>query len=72
MRTTQKELREGNPTIQEMRYDLAEHEAMNMSVSQIIEYLVDGFEGLDNIPDIEIREEWEEIFGELKNWDTNK
>lgn len=72
MRTTQKELREGNPTIEEMRYDLAEHEAMNMSVSQIIKHLVDGFEGLDNLPDIEIREEWEQIFGELKNWETNK
>ena len=70
MRTTQKELREGNPTIEEMRYDLAEYEAMNMSVSQIIEYLVNGFEGLDDLPDIEIREEWEQIFGELKNWET--
>ena len=72
MRTTQRELREGNPTIKEMRYDLAEHEAMNMSVSQIIEYLVNGFEGLDNLPDIEIREEWEQIFGELKNWETKQ
>ena len=71
MRTTQRELREGNPTIDEMRHDLAEQEAMNMSVSQMIEFLIDGFEGLDNIPDIEIREEWEEIFGELKNWETN-
>jgi len=72
MRTTQRELREGNPTIDEMKFDLAEQEAMNMSVSQIIEYLVDGFEGLDNLPDIEIREEWEAIFGELKNWETDK
>lgn len=72
MRTTRRELREGNPTIDEMRYDLAEQEAMNISVSQMIQYIIDGFEGLDNIPDIEIREEWEEIFGELKNWDTNK
>ena len=56
----------------EMKFDLAEQEAMNMSVSQIIEYLVDGFEGLDNLPDIEIREEWEAIFGELKNWETDK
>tara|TARA_A100001011_G_scaffold360808_1_gene408399 strand:+ start:405 stop:620 length:216 start_codon:yes stop_codon:yes gene_type:complete len=70
MRTTQRELREGNPTIDEMRHDLAEQEAMNMSVSQMIEFLIDGFEGLDNLPDIEIREEWEEIFGELKNWET--
>ena len=72
MRTTQRELREGNPTIDEMRYDLAEQEAMNMSVTNIIDMLVDGFEGLDNLPDIEIREEWEQIFGELKNWETNK
>ena len=72
MRTTQRELREGNPTIDEMKYDLAEQEAMNMSVSQIIEYLIDGFEGLDNLPDIEIKEEWEQIFGELKNWETKQ
>tara|TARA_B100001093_G_scaffold347651_1_gene332290 strand:- start:22397 stop:22612 length:216 start_codon:yes stop_codon:yes gene_type:complete len=70
MRTTQRELRQGNPTIHEMRYDLAEQEAMNMSVTNIIDMLVDGFEGLDNLPDIEIREEWEQIFGELKNWET--
>ena len=70
MRTTQRESREGNPDIDEMRYDLAEHEAMNMNVSQIIEYLISGFEGLDNLPDIEIKEEWEQIFGELKNWET--
>ena len=70
MRTTQRELREGNPTIDEMRYDLAEQEAMNMSVSQMIEFLINGFEGLDMIEDSEIREEWEEIFGELKNWET--
>tara|TARA_B100000902_G_scaffold284627_1_gene270612 strand:+ start:1365 stop:1580 length:216 start_codon:yes stop_codon:yes gene_type:complete len=70
MRTTQRELREGNPTIDEMRYDLAEQEAMNMSVSQMVEFLINGFEGLNDLPDIEIREEWEEIFGELKNWDN--
>jgi hypothetical protein len=72
MRTTQRELREGNPTIDEMRHDLAEQEAMNMSVSQMIEFLINGFEGLDDISDIEIREEWEQIFGELKNWETDK
>ena len=70
MRTTERELREGNPTIDDMRYDLAEQEAMNMSISQMIEFLIDGFEGLGDLPDIEIREEWEQIFGELKNWDT--
>ena len=71
MRTTQRQLREGNPTIDEMRYDLAEQEAMNMSVSQMIEFLINGFEGLDMIEDSEIREEWEQTFGELKNWETN-
>ena len=70
MRTTQRELREGNPTIDEMRHDLAEQEAMNMSVSQMIEFLINGFEGLDMIEDGEIREEWEQIFGELKNWEN--
>ena len=64
MRTTQRELREGNPTIDDMRHDLAEQEAMNMPVSQIIQLLIDGFEGLDNISDLEIREEWEQVFGE--------
>ena len=72
MRTTSRESRGRNPDIDEMRYDLAEHEAMNMNTSDIILYLIDGFEGLDNIPDIEIREVWEETFGELKNWETNK
>ena len=69
MRTTRRESRGRNPDIDEMRYDLAEHEAMNMNTSDIILYLIDGFEGLDNIPDIEIREVWEETFGELKNWE---
>ena len=26
--------------------------------------LIDGFEGLDNMPDIEIRDEWNALFGE--------
>ena len=45
---------------------------MNMPVGQIIELLIDGFEGLDMIEDGEIREEWEQVFGELKNWETDK
>ena len=72
MRTTERQTREGEPSVDDMRRDLAEQEAMNMPVSQIIELLVEGFEGLDNISDLEIREEWEQVFGELKNWDTNK
>lgn len=72
MRTTQRELREGNPTIDEMRYDLAEYEAMNMSVSDTIDMLIYGVEPLDECPDIQIREEWEMAFGTLKNWDNKK
>ena len=64
MRTTERELREGNPTIDDMRRDLAEQEAMNMPVSQIIDLLVDGFEGLSDLPDIEIEDEWNKVFGE--------
>lgn len=64
MRTTERQTREGEPSVDDMRRDLAEQEAMNIPVSQIIELLIEGFEGLDNIADIEIREEWEKIFGE--------
>ena len=72
MRTTKRELREGNPTIDEMRFDLAEPEAMNMSVTDIIDVLMQGVEPLDECPDIQIREEWEMTFGKLKNWETKQ
>ena len=64
MRTTNKQLREDDdqPDAETMRYDLAEREAMNMGVSEIIEILLNGFEGLDNCDDLEIRDEWEQIF----------
>ena len=64
MRTTERQLREGEPTIDDMRHDLAEQEAINMNIGDIVRLLKDGFEGLDNMPDIEIREEWEKLFGE--------
>jgi hypothetical protein len=64
VRTTERQLREGKPTIDDMRFDLAEQEAMNMNVGDIINMLVDGFEGLDNLPDIEVRDEWNTLFGE--------
>tara|TARA_Y100001938_G_scaffold141185_1_gene210567 strand:+ start:1538 stop:1759 length:222 start_codon:yes stop_codon:yes gene_type:complete len=70
MRTTQRELREGNPTIDEMRFDLAEHEMMNMSDADVINVLIHGVEPLDECPDIQVREEWEMTFGALKNWET--
>jgi hypothetical protein len=55
---------EGEPNIDDMRYDLAEQEAMNMGVSQIIEILLDGVQGLNEIPNIEIKDEWNQIFGD--------
>jgi len=39
MRTTERQTREEVPTIDDMRYDLAEAEAMNMNVSDIINLL---------------------------------
>ena len=66
MRVTERQLREGKPTIDDMRHDLAEQEAMNMGFGDIVGLLKDGFEGLDNMPDIEIRDEWNNLFGEEK------
>ena len=60
MRTTKLQLRDGEPTIDEMRYDLAELEAMNLQTSDVIELLLVGFEGRENAPDIEIRDDWEQ------------
>ena len=62
MRTTERQTREGEPTIDDMRYDLAEQDAMNMNTGQIIEILLDGVQGLREIPDIEIKDEWKQIF----------
>lgn len=64
MRTTNKQLRDDDqPDLDTMRYDLAEREAMNMGVSEIIEILLNGCEGLEDMPEIEIRDTWEELFG---------
>ena len=60
MRTTELQLREGEPTIEQMRYDLAELEAMSLQTSDVIELLLVGFKGLENAPDIEIRDDWEQ------------
>jgi len=64
MRTTSREIRKTEPTTEDMRFDLAELEAMNMNTSDIINMLIDGFEGLENMPDIDIRDEWNALFGE--------
>ena len=66
MRTTERQLRQGEVSIDDMRHDLAEQEAMNMNVSDIINLLLDGFEGLENMDEIEIRDEWNTIFGDNK------
>ena len=64
MRVTERQCRVGEPTIDDMRYDLAEQEAMNMGVGQIIDILLDGVQGLNEMPDIEIKDEWNQLFGE--------
>ena len=64
MRTTEKQLRDGKAGIDDMRYDLAELEAMNLNTSDVIQILIEGYEGLDNQPDIEVRDEWKRTFGE--------
>jgi len=63
MRTTKQQMRDEEPTIDDMRYDLAEREAMNMGVSEIIEILLNGVQGLDEMPSIEIKDEWDQLFG---------
>jgi len=63
MRTTKEQQRDEEASIDDMRYDLAEAEAMNMQVSDIIDLLIYGCEGLESIPDIEVRDEWNQLFG---------
>jgi hypothetical protein len=50
-----------------MREDLAEQEADTLQHSDIMELLLNGFEGLENMPDIDIREEWNALFGGSNN-----
>jgi hypothetical protein len=65
MRTTKKQLRDSDeaPDADTMRYDIAEAEAMNMNVGEIINLLLDGCVGLNEIPTIEIKDEWNQLFG---------
>tara|TARA_Y100001937_G_scaffold128693_1_gene206891 strand:- start:100 stop:303 length:204 start_codon:yes stop_codon:yes gene_type:complete len=66
MRISARQLREGEPTIDDMRRDLAEAETDTLldNASDITELLLDGFVGLNETPDIEIKDEWNQIFGE--------
>jgi hypothetical protein len=68
MRTTDRQLRlashaSDTPTIEEMRWDIAEHEAINMQTKEVMDYLYYGFDGLEHKPDIEIRDEYNMLFG---------
>jgi hypothetical protein len=65
-----KQMREGKPTIDDMRQDLADQEADNLQHSDIVELLLNGFEGLENMNDIDIRDEWTQVFGDLKTQKT--
>jgi hypothetical protein len=65
MRTTEQQTRgDDQPDIDTMRYDIAEREAMNMPVSNMIDILIYGCEALEDMPDIEVRDEWNMLFGE--------
>lgn len=64
MRITDRQMRKEEPTIEEMKWDIAEHEAMNMQTKDLMDYLYYGFQGLDEMPDINIRDEWEMLFGD--------
>lgn len=65
MRTTKRQIREDDeePSVDDMRDDIAEAEAMNMNVSDIMNLLLDGCVGLNEMPDIEIKDEWHNLFG---------
>ena len=67
MRTTDRQLRVDAPTIDEMRWDIAEHEAMNAQTKDIIDYLYYGFDGLEHKPECEIRDEYNMLFGDSNN-----
>ena len=58
-------------TIDEMRYELAELEAMNFTTNDVINMLIEGTFGLENVPDIEIRDEWERTFGGMEDHKTS-
>ena len=66
MKVLSRHTREGEPTIEDMRRDLAEQETETLldNPSDLTELLLNGFEGLENLPDIEIRDEHNQIFGE--------
>ena len=66
MRTREIQTRENEPTIDEMRYDIAELEAMNLTTDNVIDILIHGVNNLSDVPDVEIKDEWNQLFGESK------
>lgn len=67
MKVTDRQMRDGLPSTDQMMEDLADREAENMTHSEITDMLIHGIEPLSEMLEIEIREEWEKLFGDLKN-----
>lgn len=66
MRTTERQTRDHEPSVDEMRHDIAERELQFFldNPSDLIELLKHGCVGLEERADIEIRDEYSRIFGE--------
>ena len=58
-------MRDGLPSTDQMMEDLADREAENMTHSEITDMLIHGIEPLSDMPEIEIRDEWNALFGDL-------
>ena len=72
MRVTDRQLRDGEPTIDDMRHDLAEQEANTLQHSDIMELLLHGFEGLENMDDIDVRDEWNALLEKKGSYGEEK
>ena len=64
MRMREIQTRENEPNIDEMRYDIAELEAMNLTTDNVIDILIHGVNNLSDVPDVEVKDEWNQLFGE--------
>lgn len=65
MKVTDRQMRDGLPSTDQMMEDLADREAENMTHSEITDMLIHGIEPLSEMPEIEIRDEWNALFGDL-------
>jgi len=66
MKVTDRQMRDGLPSTDQMMEYLADRESQNMTHSEITDMLIHGIEPLSEMPEIEIREEWENFFGDSK------